>query len=104
MTWSGVVAASNPGFLRNADIFSPRTGAVARGAGKRSGRSSCPGQCHLSRGKAMPGAKREESSANANPGSARRVMPSLSPLGQNYPAQFIPDGKPSRMTRGIPEP
>ena len=104
MTRSGVVAASNPGFLRNADIFSPRPGAVVRGVGKGPGGSSCPGQCHLSRGEAMPGAKRGKSVTNAPPGSARRVVPSLSRLGQNCPVQLISEGNPSRMTRGIPEP
>lgn len=43
MTRSGVVAASNPGFLRNADIFSPRTGAVARGCGEKVRQELLPG-------------------------------------------------------------
>ena len=43
MTRSGVVAASNPGFLRNADIFSPRPGAVVRGCGERAWRELLPG-------------------------------------------------------------
>ena len=43
MTRSGAVAASNPGFLRNADIFSPRPGAVVRGCGERARRKLLPG-------------------------------------------------------------
>ena len=39
MTRSGAVAASNPGFLRKADIFSPpRPGAVVRGCRERARR------------------------------------------------------------------
>lgn len=104
MTRSGVVVASNPGFLRDADIFSPRPGAVVRGCGERAWRELLPGSMPLSLGAAMPGAKRGKSGTNAHPGSARRVAPSLSPPGQNCPVQFIPGGKPSRMTSGIPEP
>jgi len=53
MTRSGAVAASNPGFLWNADIFSPSYRCGGPGVWGKGPAGA------LARGKAMPGAKRE---------------------------------------------